>query len=141
MPCDVARRRLRTQIETRLRRRGRATAWLQRSAFPSIGSTFAGPSTLYGQGFELGMGWTNVPFDIPNHRAENGPAKPQVRIGWLRSVANIYHAFAVHSFVDELAQLAKRDSVEYLLDVLGQPRKIDLGQRPSEAEKYPLDTG
>jgi len=121
--------------------KGRPTAWLQRSAFPSIGSTFAGLSMLYGQGFEMGMGWTNVPFDIPNHRAENGPAKPQVRIGWLRSVANIYHAFAVHSFVDELAQLAKRDSVEYLLDVLGQPRKIDVGQRPAEAGKFPLETG
>ncbi|HEV2666057.1 MAG TPA: molybdopterin cofactor-binding domain-containing protein [Blastocatellia bacterium] len=121
--------------------KGRPTAWLQRSAFPSIGSTFAGPSALYGAPFEMDMGWTNVPFDIPNHRAENGPAKPQVRIGWLRSVANIYHAFAVHSFVDELAQLAKRDSVEYLLDALGQPRKIDLGQRGAAAEKYPLDTG
>jgi isoquinoline 1-oxidoreductase beta subunit len=121
--------------------KGRPTAWLQRSAFPSIASTFAGPSTLYGQGFEMGMGWSNVPFDIPNHRAENGPAKPHVRIGWLRSVANIYHAFAVHSFLDELAQLAKRDSVEYLLDALGQPRKIDVGQRAPEAEKFPLETG
>jgi isoquinoline 1-oxidoreductase beta subunit len=121
--------------------KGRPTAWLQRTAFPSIGSTFAGPSTVYGAPFELGMGFTNVPFDIPNHRVENGPAKPHVRIGWLRSVANIYHAFAVHSFVDELAQLAKRDSVEYLLDVLGQPRKIDLGQPGAMAEKFPLDTG
>jgi isoquinoline 1-oxidoreductase subunit beta len=121
--------------------KGRPTAWLQRSAFPSIGSTFAGPSAVYGAPFELGMGWTNVPFDIPNHRAENGPATPHVRIGWLRSVANIYHAFAVHSFVDELAHLANRDSVEYLLDVLGQPRKIDLGQQGQMAEKFPLDTG
>ncbi|MCG3163809.1 MAG: Isoquinoline 1-oxidoreductase subunit beta [Acidobacteria bacterium] len=121
--------------------KGRPTAWLQRSAFPSIGSTFAGPSAIYGQGFEMGMGWTNVPFDIPNHRAENGPAKPHVRIGWLRSVANIYHAFAVHSFADELAALANRDRVEYLLDLLGQPRKIDLGQRGPMAEKFPLDTG
>jgi isoquinoline 1-oxidoreductase beta subunit len=121
--------------------KGRPTAWLQRTAFPSIGSTFAGPSTVYGAPFELGMGWTNVPFDIPNHRVENGPAKPHVRIGWLRSVANIYHAFAVHSFVDELAQLARRDSVEYLLEVLGQPRKIDLGQPGPMAEKFPLDTG
>jgi isoquinoline 1-oxidoreductase subunit beta len=121
--------------------KGRPTAWLQRSAFPTIGSTFAGPSATSGQGFELGMGWTNVPFDIPNHRAENGPAKAHVRIGWLRSVANIYHAFAVHSFVDELAQLAKRDSVEYLLDALGQPRKVDIGQRGAMAEKFPLETG
>jgi isoquinoline 1-oxidoreductase subunit beta len=43
--------------------------------------------------------------------------------------------------VDELAQLAKRDSVEYLLDVLGQSRKVDVGQRGPMAEKFPLDTG
>jgi isoquinoline 1-oxidoreductase beta subunit len=120
--------------------KGRPTAWLQRSAFPSIGAMFAA-NTRTGQAFELGMGWSNVPFDIPNHRAENGPAQAHVRIGWLRSVANIYHAFGVHSFADELAALAKRDRVEYLLDLLGQPRKIDLGQRGGLAEKFPLDTG
>ena len=43
--------------------------------------------------------------------------KRTVRIGWLRSVANIPHAFAVHSFVDELAALADRDRVEYLLEI------------------------
>ncbi|HKX28326.1 MAG TPA: molybdopterin cofactor-binding domain-containing protein, partial [Blastocatellia bacterium] len=120
--------------------KGRPSAWLQRSAFPSIGAMF-NPATRSGQGFEMGMGWSNVPFEIPNHRAENGPAQAHVRIGWLRSVANIYHAFGVHSFVDELAQLAKRDPVEYLLDVLGSPRQIDLGQRGPMAQKYPLETG
>jgi isoquinoline 1-oxidoreductase beta subunit len=121
--------------------KGRPTAWLQRCAFPTIASTFAGPSAKTAQGFELEMGWTNLPLDIPNHRAENGPAESHVRIGWLRSVANIQHAFATYSFVDELARLAKRDSVEYLLDVLGQPRKIDLQQRGPLAAKYPLETG
>jgi isoquinoline 1-oxidoreductase beta subunit len=121
--------------------KGRPTAWLQRCAFPSIGSIFAGPSAKYGQGFELGMGWTDVPFDIANQRAENGPAPAHVRIGWLRSVANIYHAFAVHSFVDELAQLAKRDAVEYLLDVIGKARIIEPPQRDPMAQKFPLDTG
>src|SRR5262249_23511868 len=93
------------------------------------------------QPFELAMGWNNLPFDIPNHRAENGPAKAHVRIGWLRSVANIHHAFAVHSFADELAALANRDRVEYLLDILGPPRKVDIGARGRMAEKFPLDTG
>ena len=118
--------------------KGRPTAWLQRCAFPSIGSTF-NPAANYGQGFELGMGWTDVPFDIPNHRAENGPAKNHVRIGWLRSVANIYHAFAIHSFADELAQMAKRDPVEYLLDLIGPPRWIEM--KAPLADKFPLDTG
>jgi len=44
-----------------------------------------------------------VPFNVPNLRVENGQATAHVRIGWLRSVANIYHAFAVQSFADELA--------------------------------------
>ena len=120
--------------------KGRPTAWLQRCAFPSMMTTF-NPATTSACGGELGMGWTNVPFDIPNHRAENGPAQHHVRLGWMRSVANIQHAFAVHSFVDELAHLANRDSVEYLLDCIGQPRKIDLGGRGRLAEKYPLETG
>ena len=128
-------------LKAALDERGKPTAWMQRCAFPTIASTFAGMSAKTAQGFELDMGWTNLPFDIPNHRAENGPADSHVRIGWLRSVANIQHAFAIYSFVDELAQMAKRDSAEYLLDVLGQPRKIDLGSRGPLAAKYPLETG
>jgi isoquinoline 1-oxidoreductase beta subunit len=127
-------------IKAALDEKGKPTAWLQRCAFPSMMSTFSAAATA-ASGGELGMGWTNLPFDIPNHRAENGPAQHHIRLGWLRSVANIQHAFAIHSFVDELAHLAKRDSVEYLLDVLGSPRKIDLGSRSPLAAKYPLETG
>jgi isoquinoline 1-oxidoreductase subunit beta len=126
--------------------KGRPTAWLQRSVFPSIGNMFA--PTEYGAPFELGMGWTNVPFDIPNHRVENGPAKNHTRIGWLRSVANIYHAFAVHSFADELAAAANRDRVEFLLDLIGPARKFNMKpDGPHEikagdtADQFPLDTG
>lgn len=104
--------------------RGKPTAWLQRSVFPPIGSTF-NEKERYGAG-ELTMGWTDVPFDIPNFRAENGPAQAHVRIGWLRSVANVYHAFAVQSFIDELAHAAGRDPIEYTLDVLGPARTLDL---------------
>ena len=127
-------------VKAALDEKGKPTAWLQRCAFPSLMSTFSPAATSASAG-ELGMGWTNLPFDIPNHRAENGPAQNHLRIGWLRSVANIQHAFAIHSFIDELAHLAKRDSVEYLLDVLGKPRTIDLGNRSPLAAKYPLETG
>lgn len=126
---------------------GRPTAWLHRSVFPTIGSTFDS-AARYGQEFEMGMGWVDLPFDIPNHRAENGPAKNPVRIGWMRSVANIYHAFAVHSFADELAHAAGRDRVEYLLDILGRPRTIDLKAQGVQywnngkpTDEYPVDIG
>jgi isoquinoline 1-oxidoreductase beta subunit len=127
-------------LKAALDEKGRPTAWLQRVAFPSMMSTF-NPAAASASGGEMGMGWTNVPFDIPNQRAENGPAQHHVRIGWLRSVANIQHAFAVQSFVDELAHLAKRDPVEYLLDVIGQPRKIEPAQRNRFSDKFPYETG
>jgi isoquinoline 1-oxidoreductase beta subunit len=120
---------------------GKPTAWLQRSVFPPIGSTFDA-ATTYGDD-EMGLGWNNLPFDIPNHRAENGPADYHVRIGWLRSVANIYHAFAIQSFADELAKSANKDSVEYLLGLIGPPRIVNLEHKSDEAEEaklYPYDT-
>ena len=119
--------------------KGRPTAWLQRCAFPPIESQ-NDVTARYG-GFEQGMGWSDVPFDIPNQRAENGPAEAHVRIGWLRSVANIYHAFAVQSFVDELAAAANRDRVEFLLDLVGKPRTLDLSSIPPNTPGYALDTG
>ena len=94
-----------------------------------------------------GQGWTDLPFDLPNHRVENGSAENHVRIGWFRSVANIYHAFAAQSFANELAHASGRDSVEYLLELIGPARIVDVkatapdydnyGGSPTE---YPLDT-
>jgi len=123
--------------------KGQPTAWLQRSVFPPIASQ-GNMAEQYG-GFQLGMGWTDVPYPIPNLRVENGPAQAHVRIGWLRSVSNIYHAFAVQSFTDELAAAAGRDRVEYLLSLIGQARTIDFtkeGMKQGGAgnPKFPFDT-
>lgn len=124
---------------------GKPTALLSRSVFPSIGSTFDETAT-YAMDIELGMGLVDTPFAIPNIQAENGPAKHHVRIGWLRSVANIYHAFALHSFVDELAAAANRDRVEFLLDLIGPGSKLDLKTAApywnytKPLDQYPLDT-
>jgi len=125
---------------------GKPEAWLQRTVFPPIGSTFD-PKTNYSAADELGLGFTDVPFALPNHRVENGPATAHVRIGWLRSVANIYHAFAVHSFADELAHAAGRDSLDYLLQLLGPDRVIPKEELPKDYsnydgayEQYPIDT-
>ena len=123
--------------------KGVPTAWLQRTVFPPIASQ-NNPEEQYG-GFQLGMGWIDIPYPLPNLRVENGPAKAHVRIGWMRSVANIYHAFAVQSFTDELAAAANRDRVEYLLELIGPPRILDLGkegvkQAAPGNPKFPFDT-
>jgi isoquinoline 1-oxidoreductase beta subunit len=91
----------------------------------------------------MSMGWNVVPFDVRNFRSENGQAAAHVRIGWLRSVANIYHAFAVQSFANELAYTANRDPYDYLLGLMGSARTLDVGQQgpPGITEKYPYDIG
>jgi isoquinoline 1-oxidoreductase beta subunit len=124
---------------------GKPTAWLQRSAFPPITSTFD-VNAVYGDPVHLQQGWTDIPYDLPNLRVENGPAKAHVRIGWLRSVANIYHAFAIQCFTDELAQAAGRDQVDYLLDLIGEPRTIDFKgvdypNYGASLDAYPWETG
>jgi isoquinoline 1-oxidoreductase subunit beta len=125
--------------------KGKPTAWLQRSVFPPITSIFD-VNAVYGDPPHLAQGWTDLPYDLPNIRIENGPARAHARIGWLRSVANIYHAFAIQCFTDELAHRANRDPVEYMLDLIGPPRTLDFTnvQYPNYGADYntfPWETG
>ena len=133
-------------LEAGVDARGRPVAWMHRSVAPTIVSTFD-PDAKQEANWELGMGVINVPFAIPNIRIENPEATAHTRIGWFRSVSNIPHAFAVQSFVAELAAAAGRDPKEFLLDVIGPARWIspqtlaDTWNHGESPERYPVDTG
>src|SRR5438445_1691069 len=101
---------------------GKVTAWRQRTAFPPIATTFAdvkGPSAG-----DLQQGVTDLPLAIPNVRAETCDASAHVRIGWLRSVYNIFHGFSAGSFMDELAYARGKDPRDNLLELFGPPRLV-----------------
>jgi isoquinoline 1-oxidoreductase subunit beta len=126
---------------------GNVTAWQHCTAFPSISATFApditGPSTG-----ELGLGFVDNPYAVPNMHLTIGDAKAYLRIGWLRSVCNVFHAFANCSFVDELAYAADMDPKDHLLKLLGPPRLInpqndgaEYGNYGQPLDTYPIDTG
>jgi isoquinoline 1-oxidoreductase subunit beta len=133
-------------LEAGLDAAGNPDAWLHRSVGPTMASIF-GPDPKHEIALEFCMGLVDVPFLIPNLRIENPAAAAHTRIGWYRSVANIQHAFAVQSFVAELAAAAGRDHKDFLLELIGPPRRIDprtmkdswnYGESPS---LYPFDTG
>jgi isoquinoline 1-oxidoreductase beta subunit len=134
------------RLEAGLDAENRPIAWLHRTVAPTIGSIFQADA-VHELAFELGMGAVNMPFAIPNVRVENPAAQAHARIGWLRSVSNIPHAFAIQSFVAELAAAARKDPKEYLLDLIGPPRRIDpttLSDTWNHGEDpalYPIDTG
>ncbi|MDJ0977180.1 MAG: molybdopterin-dependent oxidoreductase [Erythrobacter sp.] len=134
------------RMEAGLDESGNCTSYLHRTTFPSISSTFANGVTSPSAG-ELGLGATDVPFAIPNLRVESGEARGHVRTGWLRSVCNVFHAFAVQSFAGELAHAAGKDQKDYLLELIGPDRIIDPASEGAEygnyggsSEEYPIET-
>ena len=93
---------------------GNPTAWLQRAAYPSIGTTFD-TSAKQPAEWELDMGFTKTPYLFANQRMEADGLQAGVRIGWLRSVCNIFHAFGANVFIDELAHESGVDPIDYRL--------------------------
>lgn len=132
-------------IEAGLDASGKPVGWLHRTVAPTIRSIFA-PNMKNEGAFELAMGAVDMPFAIPNVRVENPEAEAHTRIGWFRSVSNIPHAFAIQSFVAELAAAAGRDAKDYLLEILGPDRLIDASALSDEwlygedPKRYPFDT-
>jgi isoquinoline 1-oxidoreductase subunit beta len=105
---------------------GKPLAWLHRAVSPSISVFYSGTGISLGAAAEV-----NTPdfpaYGVPNFRLEFARAESGMPLGYWRSVENSGNQFAIFSFLDELAAAAGRDPVEFLLAVLGTPRKIDLG--------------
>jgi isoquinoline 1-oxidoreductase subunit beta len=140
------------RIDAALDANNKVIGWRHRSAAPSILSTFK-TGVDHQANFEAQMGLVDLAFDIPNIRCETGAAVAHARIGWFRSVRFIPRAFAIQTFVAELAHELGRDQKDMLLELLGPPRIED--PRPQMApgiysvqayfnapyESFPIDAG
>ena len=136
------------RFEAGLDANNKVVAWRHRSAAPTILSTFA-PDPKHPFDIELGMGWVDTPFDVPNIRMESGEAQSHVRIGWFRSVNNVVHAWSTQSFVAEIAHQLGKDPKDFLLELIGPDRTIDPREQVTTKwwnygepfETYPIQTG
>src|SRR2546425_4558752 len=100
--------------------------------------TVVGQSILIGTLFEKaavknGIDSTSVegladsPYlkEIPNHRVELHSPRTGIPVLWWRSVGNSHTAFVVETLIDELAQAAEKDPVEYRRALLrNSPRHL-----------------
>ena len=109
------------RMEARIGPDGLPVAWRIRTAYPTMDWTGAHDAE-YPAPWETGMGLTNMPFAVDNLLVEACRARVPIRIGWLRSVCNLWHAFALNGFIDEMAAAAKADPVAYRLRLLGEDR-------------------
>jgi isoquinoline 1-oxidoreductase beta subunit len=100
---------------------GRVTAWTQHLANTSrydFARRKESPekSELYPEDFPVGC--------VPNARLEYSVVSSVIPTGAWRSTLHSANAFAVESFVDELAHAAGRDPVAFRLEMLGAARPL-----------------
>ena len=94
------------------------------------------------------MGPLDLGLDVPNVRVEVLPARSALRVGWMRAVQNVNSAFAIQSFVDELARVRGVSAPEMLKTVLGPPRVLTEKETGGRLQNYghdlkthPIDIG
>ncbi len=104
------------RIQAALDAQGKPLAWHHRLVSTSIQASLEGPDTPNPHRSEVG-GADLLPYRVPNWRLEYRPFHSPLPRGWWRSVEHTHTAFAVESFIDELAAAAKRDPLAYRLEL------------------------
>ena len=136
------------RLEAGIDKDNKVVAWRHRSAAPSFMANFQADDKYPGS-IEIGLGFVDLPFDVPNVRLESGEAQSHVRVGWFRSVNNVAHAWAIQSFVAEIAHELGRDPKDMLLELIGPARIVDAPKKSTTAwfnylgpyDTFPVDTG
>ncbi len=100
---------------------GLPQAWHVRLAGPSVihglfaGGFFGGVDRQAQDGFTEDM-----PYDVPNYRAEFAERDAHVPVGFWRGVSHTHNCFFKESFVDEMAHAAGRDPLDFRRQLLGR---------------------
>jgi isoquinoline 1-oxidoreductase subunit beta len=135
------------RFEAGLDASNKVIGWRHRSSAPSFMANFV-PDPKHPGDIELGMGWVDTPFNVPNMRMESGEAESHVRVGWFRSVNNVAHAWSIQSFIAELASELGKDPKDFLLEMIGPARIVDPRKQVTTSwwnygepfETFPVDT-
>jgi isoquinoline 1-oxidoreductase beta subunit len=92
---------------------GKPVAWTHRIVAPSIMSRVFPNMVQNGLDGEAVEGGMEMPYAVPNVHVDYQLTDTGIPVGFWRSVNNSYNAFAVETFIDELAAAAKADPFEY----------------------------
>ena len=117
----------------------------------ALGATLVSPSitsrafpTFVDKGNDPFMteGLVNLTYDIPNVEFMTVIEEVGIRVGFWRSVSHALNAFAVESFVDELALSARQDPLAFRLAMLDKlPRQKAVLQHAAKSAGYSATPG
>jgi isoquinoline 1-oxidoreductase beta subunit len=92
---------------------GKPVAWTHRIVAPSIMARVFPNTVQNGLDGEAVEGGAEMPYAVPNVHVDYQLTDTGIPVGFWRSVNNSFNAFAVETFIDELAVAAKADPYEY----------------------------
>jgi isoquinoline 1-oxidoreductase beta subunit len=101
--------------------KGRMTAWSHKIVVQSIFERFAPQMIKNGIDPAAVDGIVEMDYKIPNLYVEYVKMELPVPVGFWRSVGNTQNGFTKETFVDELADAAKKDPLEFRLNHLENP--------------------
>ncbi len=105
--------------------RGQPVAWTHRVVAPSIMIRVFPNTVQNGLDGEAVEGAVEMPYSVSNVHVDYVMTDTGIPVGFWRSVNHSYNAFAVESFIDELAHAAGQDPYEYRRALLGSaPRYL-----------------
>lgn len=93
---------------------------------------------------DIGEGTRRLSYNIPNMKITGTIVPTHVPVSWYRSVYNTQNPFVVESFIDELADLAKRDPFEIRREMIQEnPRLKNVLELAAEKSDWgtPLPDG
>lgn len=90
-----------------------APEWLPDGAIEGVAELGASAFVKFLGPFQARDGAVTIPYEFENIRVETLEWDPGVPAGIWRSVGNYYNAFAIETFIDELAHHADSDPVAY----------------------------
>jgi isoquinoline 1-oxidoreductase beta subunit len=126
---------------------GQPVSWLHRIVGQSImtGTVMESAQVKDGVDNTSVEGARNVPYDLPNLRVDLHSPQVPVPVQWWRAVGSTHTAFAVETFIDELAEAAGEDPVAFRLARLpDHPRHrgvLELAAEKAGWGKSPLPEG
>ncbi|HKW48292.1 MAG TPA: molybdopterin cofactor-binding domain-containing protein [Gemmatimonadaceae bacterium] len=126
-PCAVHR------LEAALGADGNPVAMRHRFCTAAIDASGGGRRGDFGAGESDGIG--NHVYRVPNRSTEYTLLESGVPRGWWRAVNTTHGTFAIESFIDELAEKARKDPYDYRLALIDK-WVVD---KPRDSREYPFE--
>ncbi len=120
---------------------GRLVGWHHRIASASLLRNIEQSPSEHPALYDV-QGAADMPYQVANLLIEYAPADVGLQMGSWRSVSHSSNVFVVNSFVDEVAAMARRDPLDYQLELLGESRQIEIRlPLPGRRGRVQCDTG